>query len=279
MNQVCFNGNFLPSDVPVLPAANRGYRFGDGLFETMRWVRGNILLEQLHFNRLFAGLDLMKMKLPGTLTTERLKGDILTLCRKNKCEELARVRLSVSRGNGGLYDESGNAEYLIESWPLDEAMNRLNENGLVTGIFPGARKSCDPFSGLKSASFLPYVMAALYAKEQKWNDCFVLNSTGNLADSTIANLFIVKKGHISTPALSEGCVAGVMRQYLLNSLREDGREVTETMISPADLQEADEVFLTNAIRGIRWVGRSGDTTYSNDLTGKIYGRFIKTIFT
>ena len=279
MNYVCFNGNLQSSDGRVLPASNRGYRYGDGLFETMKLIRGNILLEQLHFNRLFAGLDLLKMKLPGMFTAERLKSDIISLCRKNKCEELARVRLSVSRGTGGLYDETGKAEYLIEAWPLDETMNRLNENGLVAGIFPGARKSCDQYSGLKSASFLTYVMAALFAKEQKWNDCFVLNTAGNIADSTIANLFIVKNGQISTPALSEGGVAGVMRKYLLTALREDGRVVTETMISPADLLDADEVFLTNAIRGIRWVGRSGDTTYSNELTVKLYERFVKTIFT
>ncbi len=279
MNYVCFNGNFLSSDEPVLPAANRGYRYGDGLFETMKLVRGNILLEQLHFKRLFAGLDLLKMKLPGSVTPERLKTDIISLCRKNKCENLARVRLSVSRGIGGLYDDPGKAEYLVESWPLDETMNRLNENGLVTGIFPGARKSCDLFSGLKSASFLPYVMASLYAKEQKWNDCFVLNTAGNIADTTIANLFIIKNGQICTPSLSEGCVAGVMREYLLTKLREEGRIVTETRISPADLLDADEVFLTNAIRGIRWVGRFGDTHYKNDLSGEIYDRYVKTIFT
>lgn len=217
--------------------------------------------------------------MPSTVTVDRLKDEIQALCNKNKCDELARVRLSVSRGDGGLYDGGTRPDYLIECWPLDVSANNLNENGLVIDIFPDSRKSVDKFSGLKSASFQPYVMAALYAKEQKLNDCLLFNSASRIADSTNANLFLVKDGRISTPALSEGCVAGVMRDHLITALGGEGQLVAETTISSEDLAAADEVFLTNVIKGIRWVGQCGKKSYTNQLTVKIYDRFVKTLLT
>jgi len=167
-------------------------------------------------------------------------------------------------------------QYIIECWPLDESINKLNENGLVIDVYPDARKSRDIFSNLKSSNFLPYTMAAIYAKENKLNDCLLLNESGNIADATTANLFIIKDGMITTPALSEGCVNGVMRRYLLERLKGEDRgfKTEESIITIDNLLHADEVFLTNAIKGIRWVKRFRGTTYgnitSNLLTGIIF---------
>lgn len=277
MENICFNGKIVAGSGPVLMASNRGYRYGDGLFETMKLVKGNIVLAALHFERLFSGLSLLKFDLPELFSAEQLQKDILQLCHKNNCGQLARVRLSVFRGNGGLYDADKKAQYLIECWPLQESVNQLNENGLVIDVYPDARKSMDQFSQLKSANFLPYSMAALYAKENKWNDCLVLNTSGNIADSTIANIFMIKEKVITTPALTEGCVGGVMRRHLLTALGKEGYDIKETMVTVDDLQKADEVFLTNAINGIRWVRQFRDRVYSNSSTMEIFTRFVKTI--
>ncbi len=277
MNYINLNGKIQPGDQPALLVSNRGYRYGDGLFETMKLVNGEILLESFHFERLFSGLSLLKFDIPALFTVESVKQEILGLCKKNQCEKLARVRLSVSRGNGGLYDEEKTLQYVIECRPLNESVNKLNENGFVIDIYPEARKSCDVFSNLKSANFLPYSMAARYAKENKMNDCLLLNTAGNIADATIANLFIIKKGIIITPGLTEGCVDGVMRRYLMEKMRVGRYEIRETSVSPEDVENADEVFLTNALNGIRWVKLFRDKTYSNTKTVEIYSRFIKTI--
>lgn len=277
MNQICFNGKLLPAAEPVLTATSRGYRYGDGLFETMKVQHDQVLLESLHFERLYSGLSLLKISLPAHVTPARLKEEILRLCTKNQCGQMARVRLSVSRGTGGLYDGNPPADYIIECWPLDPSANQLNDNGLVIGVYPDVRKSCDQFSRLKSASFQPYVMGALYAKEQQLNDCLILNTAGNIADSTIANLFLVKEGRLLTPALSEGCIDGVMRRHLIAELSKAGEGVKETIITTAMLPEADEIFLTNAIKGIRWVRQFGDKQYSNERTVHIYDRFLRTI--
>ena len=274
---ICLNGKILRAEDPVLLASNRGYRYGDALFETMKVASKNILLETYHFERLFAGLRLLQFEMPKLLTREKLRKEVLLLAEKNHCGNLARIRLSVFRGNGGVYDEERTPQYLIECWPLNESLNRLNENGLVIDVFPAARKSCDSFSHLKSANYLPYTMAAIYAKANKLNDCLVLNTDGNIADATIANVFLIKEGVVITPGPDQGCVNGVMRRHLLEKMKDAGYSIQENPVSVSTLEEADEVFLTNAISGIRWVKQFRDNVYSNNLTVEIYNRFIKTI--
>jgi branched-chain amino acid aminotransferase len=164
MNSICLNGKIVPGDQPVLMVDNRSYRYGDGIFETMKVVNKKIALETLHFERFFSSLALMGFKLPALITAGKLREQVLALCEKNKCVSLARVRLSVFSGNGGIFESQDDFQYIIECRPLSAPMNQLNENGLVIDIFPEARKSCDKFSNLKSANYLPYVMAARYAK-------------------------------------------------------------------------------------------------------------------
>ena len=274
---ICLNGKILRAEDPVLLASNRGYRYGDALFETMKVASKNILLETYHFERLFAGLRLLQFEVPKLLTREKLCKEVLLLAEKNNCGNLARIRLSVFRGNGGVYDEERTPQYLIECWPLNESLNSLNENGLVIDVFPAARKSCDSFSHLKSANYLPYTMAAIYAKANKLNDCLVLNTDENIADATIANIFLIKEGVVITPGPDQGCVNGVMRRHLLEKMKDAGYSIQENPVSVSTLEEADEVFLTNAISGIRWVKHFREKVYSNNLTVEIYNRFIKTI--
>ena len=277
MNSISVNGKILSDLKPALLVSNRGYRYGDGLFETMKVSAGKIILESLHFERLFNSLQVLKFKIPRLFTVEKIRNEILALASKNRCLQLARVRLSVFRGHGGLYenDQEKEPQYVIECWPLNESVNGLNENGFVIDIYPIARKSTDTFSNLKTANFLPYAMAALYAKENKLNECLVLNTAGNIADATIANIFIVKDGTILTPALSEGCVNGVMRKYLVKELNKANQDVKESILTENDIKNADEIFLTNAINGIRWVKQFRDKVYSNTRILEIYDHFIK----
>jgi branched-chain amino acid aminotransferase len=273
MNWVCFNGRFLPAHTRVLPADNKSYRYGDGLFETMKVMQGRISLDALHFERLFSGLEILGYKIPPFLIPEKLQQEIQLLCKKNKCERLARVRLSVSRGNGGIYDDTDELQYLVECWPLTESSNRLNENGYLIDVFPDARKSCDVFSNLKSANYLPYIMAARYAKENKLNDCLVMNVHERIADASIANIFLIKNGKLITPALKEGCVNGVMRRYLLEEYKAE-----ETIVTIDDVLAAGEVFLTNAINGLRWVKECRGRKYNHQMAPQIQDRLVKTIW-
>ena len=163
-----YNGRFFEDDEKVLSKDDRSYRYGDGIFETMKLINGNILLEDYHFERLFLGLDVLKFHIPVLFAKQNIVKEIKELGKKNECERSARIRLSVSRGNGRLSDCDNKFSYLIECWPLEQ--KGFNENGLIIDIFPDARKSIDVFSNLKSANYLPYVMAAIWAKENRLND-------------------------------------------------------------------------------------------------------------
>jgi len=273
MISICFNGRLLPADAPVLPADNKSYRYGDGLFETMKVVKGRISLAALHFERLFSGLEILGYRVPQLLTPGKLQQEIQLLCKNNKCERLARVRLSVSRGNGGIYDETDELQYLIECWPLSESSNQLNENGYSIDVFPDARKSCDVFSNIKSANYLPYIMAARYATVNRLNDCLVMNVHERIADASIANIFLIKNGKLTTPALSEGCISGVMRRYLLQEFKAE-----ETILSIEDVRAADEIFLTNAVNGLRWVKEFRNGKYDHQVASEIQDRISKAIW-
>jgi aminodeoxychorismate lyase len=273
-----YDGRFFKNDTPLFGADSRALRYGDGLFETMKWVKGVIHLKEYHFERLFQGLELLQFEPPSYFTSSWLEQSIETLCKKNE-DVAARVRMAVFRGNGGLYDPENHFPHcLIQSWPLAQANRPLNENGLVIGIYDQARKSQDLFANLKHNNYLPYAMAALYAKQQHWNDAVLLNSSGHICDATIANIFTIKDGIVYTPSLQQGCVAGVMRRFLLQQLPAHGYRSIEKELTTTDLYQADEVFLTNITYGIRWVQSCDRYQYTNNITAAIFSKLFKNVY-
>ena len=272
------DGKIIRENTPVITADNRGFRYGDGLFETLKFTRGKILFSNEHFARLWKGMQLLHFIIPKHFTPEMLEEQMLDLVKKNGHEGAARIRLTIYRGDGGLYDAVNHApHYIIQSWPLQEGTGELNSNGLVLGFYEAAKKSVDVFSNLKNNNYLPYIMAALKAKEEKWNDAIVLNNFNRVCDTTIANLFIIKDNEVFTPSLAEGCVAGVMREILMDTLKKQGWAITEKGINVEEVMEADEIFLTNSIYNIRWVKELDNKDFGNALVQKIYSTVISTI--
>ncbi len=271
-----FNGKILPAHTLLIGADNRGLRYGDGLFETLKYNNGHLILLDEHLARLWNGLRLFKFDIPKLFTPDLLEEQIHKLIIKNNLTT-ARIRLEVIRGDGGLYDTHNHAPlYIIQAWPLENNYNRLNENGLRLCIYEDAQKPADQFSSLKHNNYLPYFMGAIAAKKQQCNDAVIVNTSGNICDSTIANIFIVSENKIMTPSLSEGCIAGVMRNFLVRHLKKNGFDITECTVSKSLLMNADEVFLTNSIYNIRWVAEIGDKKYDNLLTRKIFDSVSKT---
>ena len=273
-----YNGKIHPEGTPVIGVDNRGLRYGDGLFETIKMINGKLLFEDDHFARLWKGLKALEFDVPKNLTVDFLQKEMIALAQKNGHANAARIRLNIVRGDGGLYDAKNHLpNYIIQSWPLAPSNGEWNSNGLVLGIYEAAKKSCDLLSNLKHNNYLPYVLAALKAKSQKWNDAIVLNTNGRICDTTIANIFIVKDGAVFTPSLQEGCVAGVMRRVVIQQVLKSGIDLIEKEISISELLAAEEVFLTNSIYNIRWVQGIGDITFKNSLTYTIFSSLQSTI--
>ena len=273
------NGRVIKEDKASISPNNRSFRYGDGCFETMKIVDNNILLANYHFERLFSSLQLLLFDVPNYLTADYLQAQILEVAKKNYHNKLARVRLTIYRGDGGLYDAISHfPNYIIQTWHLNPANNLLNENGLVTDIFTDAKKVCDNYSHVKSNNYLSYAMAALWAKKNQLNDAILLNPYNRIADATIANIFIIKNGIIKTPKLTEGCINGVMRRHLLQCFKDDNMPFEETEIEVEELLQAHEVFFTNGIYGIRWVKQLQENNYTNDLSSLLYKKFIKPLF-
>ena len=274
-NFLFYNGKITRSGAPLISPDNRSFRYGDGFFETLKLVNGKIRLANDHMERLFSSLVTLQFKPPAYFTPAYIKEHVEELAKKNGHEKLARVRVTLFRGEGGLYDvEDHFPNHLIQTWELNPANNQLNENGLVIDIFKDARKPSDLFSAIKSNNYLSYAMAALWAKKNKLNDALLLNAYDGIADATIANVFMVEDGLVKTPALTEGPVNGVMRKHILRSLRAENIPVEETKISVEELMQASEVFLTNAIYGIRWVKQLGDNGYTSQLAAWLHKKWV-----
>ena len=266
-----FNDSTLKLSEQSVSIESRGLRYGEGVFETMKLINNSIPLYDFHMERFFSGMEVLQLKPPPFYNPQKIKKFIAELCRKNNCADSARVRLSCIGSNGGVWDKQDQfADIIIQSWKLPENYHELNSNGLVVDICEDIRKSTDLLSNLKSNNYLPYLYASNKGKELKVNDMILLNHLGHLVDSTIANVFIAKDGKIYTPPLKDGPVAGVMRRNLLNLIPAAGISVTEVSLTPQDLLEADELFLTNAMYGLRWVQRFREKIYTDRIAQKIY---------
>jgi branched-chain amino acid aminotransferase len=271
------NGRFYNDTKPLIGINNRSFRYGDGCFETIKVVDGRIVLANLHMQRLFLALQQLLFQPPGYFSPDYLMGLISELVQKNNHQALARVRLTIFRGDGGIYDALNHTpNFLIQTWALNPENNSLNTNGLLLGQYNGGFKAADAFANIKSNNYLLYAMAALYAKQQHYNDVLVLNHRQTVADATIANLFLVQAdGAIVTPPLTDGGVAGIMRRHLVDQLPLLGYTVLEQSIDNQQLADAKAIFLTNAIYGIKWVASFEQTTYSHTVVQQLHRQAIE----
>ncbi|WP_214229178.1 aminotransferase class IV [Pedobacter sp. B4-66] len=264
---ILHNDEFILKNHPILSADNRGFRYGDGLFESMRMNNGKLKFAELHADRLSAGMKALKIEGGNLLDEYFLKQKTAELCKKNKLKDNVRFRLSVYRAGDGLYTPNSNKSgYVLEASPLTESTYELNKKGLIVDVFDELTKSVDKLSNYKTCNSLLYVMAGLYKKQYNLDEAFILNQNGFLCESISSNVFVVYNKQIYTPALSEGCIAGVMRNVVMNIAKANDIPLIQAQINPEVLKEAEEVFITNAVGGIRWVMGYGRKRYFNEVT-------------
>ena len=262
---ICLNGSYLKSNKPVLESKNRSFLYGDGLFETIHANGTEPQFIKMHMNRMLGSMRMLKMIIPGFFSAEYFMSHIKGVLTRNKQFQGARVRITVFRSSGGLYTpEVNEVSFVIESSPLENDLYTLNQQGYKVEVFTDIAKPDNLLSSVKTTSALFYVLAGIFKSENLLDDCLILNHSGRICESVSSNIFLAKGNKYYTPSLKEGCLPGIMRQVIIDIIKNEGLYMNDDCsLTVEDLLRSDEIFLTNAISGIRWVVAFRQKRYFN----------------
>lgn len=262
-----FNGKLIVNTDLQLSNENRAFKYGDAIFETIRVFNKKVVFFEDHYFRLMASMRMLRMKIPMEFTLEFLQEEILKTVKTLPESENYRVRLTVFRKDGGLYTPKTNEiDYLVET----SEFNYQEKSTYKIDLFKDFYNYSGLLSTIKTSNRMLNTLSAVFADENDLDNCVLLNERKGIAEATNGNIFIVKDAVIKTPALSEGCIKGVIRKKVIEILeKHPDYTIEETSISPFELQKADEVFLTNAMVGIQSVSHYRKKTFISEVTNKI----------
>jgi branched-chain amino acid aminotransferase len=269
------NGNILEPTEAMITPYNRGLHYGDAVFETIKVSAGKVLFWEDHYFRLMASMRIMRMEIPMSFTPEFLEGEILrTLEAILEKSSAYRVKLLVWRGWGGKYTPtSKTVEYLIEADSLSNPFYTLNEEPYEVELFKDYYVTSGLLSTIKTTNKAIHVLGSIYAQENDYQNCLLLNEQKMVIEGLNGNLFLVNDYKIKTPPLSDGCLNGIVRKQLIKILGQLPDYVLEEVsISPFELQKADELFLTNTIIGIQPIGKFRKKTYETKVARELLSK-------
>ena len=260
------NGRFLPLDEAQVSASDRGFLYGDGLFETIRIHDGRPFLWDWHMIRFMDGSESLGIALPQS--TESLLGNVRELiCRNDGPESIVRIALSRGVGQRG-YGVTGDEQPILLITQQSLPPKPSKPLSLVTTT---ARVAVgDPLARVKSANKLGSILAKRDATRQRADDGLILNSDGNVTETSSANVFWVENGTLHTPPISDGVLPGVTRRLVIDLAPTLGQAVREESAAPDRLQQAEALFVTSAATGIRAIGQvDGTALGTHPLVGQL----------
>jgi branched-chain amino acid aminotransferase len=263
----------------IFTVNNRAFKYGDAIFETIRIIDGKLCFLPDHFERLKIGMDFLQFK-NCEMSFEDITKQMEELIIKNNLKKGARVRLTVFREAEGFYTPfNEKCGYVIEAKPIETNHYILNEKGLLVDIYNLHRRSTSKLSNIKTTNDIPQILAGLYALENNLDDCIILNKHNRIVETTNSNIFLYKKNNIYTPSLDEGCMDGIMRKQILKIAEKLKINIFEGMLNANVLLQADEVFLTNVVKGVQWVKTFKEKTYTNEAAKMFVDELNKIIVT
>jgi branched-chain amino acid aminotransferase len=259
-----FNGSLVSSDFQI-SNSNRSFLFGDGVFETMKVVNGKILFLEDHYFRLMFSMRIVRMEIPMNFTLEFIESQILNLVNALEISDSARVRFTVFRNNGGFYlPEINSVSYTIHASLLENKQYNFIHSKYEVDLYKDNYISKQSLSTLKTTSKIIQVTASVYAQENELDSCVMMNDAKNVVEAISGNIFMLTSNVLITPPISEGCLNGIMRKQILALLKKfPNIEFEEKVISPFDLQKADELFITNVIVGIQPISKYRKKDFGN----------------
>jgi branched-chain amino acid aminotransferase len=261
-----FNGSISPRGDLKLSFQNRAFKYGDAIFDTLKYEGGHIPFIEDHYFRLMSSTRMLRMKIPMNFTLEYYKDEILKTIRANKLED-ARIRVTIFRKDGGLYrPEDRNINFLMEA----DGLLLNNPASYKVELFKDFPVQSGLLSTIKSNNRLINVLASIFADEFNFQNCILINDNKNIVEAINANIFLIKGFNIYTPALEEGCINGVIRKKIIELI--DGLEnynIYQTSISPFELLKCDEIFITNSIVHIQSITQYRKKKYEFTHTVKL----------
>lgn len=273
-----FNGTLVTQESNIL-TQNRGFLYGDAVFETVKIVNSQVLYLEDHYFRLMASMRVVRMEIPMDFTMEYFEEQILSLTNKLGISAAARARVTVFRNDGGYYlpiDKT--VSFLVHATALDSTLYAIDEEEYEVDLFKDFYVTKQLLSSIKSTNRLLNVTASIFASENGLDNCLLLNDSKNVVEAIQGNIFMLVGNKLVTPPVSEGCVNGVLRKQLLKLAKTiEGVEVAEEVISPFDLQKADELFVTNVIKGIQPITKYRKKTFKTDLSQKLVSKLNEVV--
>lgn len=262
-----FNGELRFKENIQLTTDNRGFKYGDGIFETIKVLNHKVVFWEDHYFRLMASMRMLRMKIPMEFTLEFLEKEILKTVSIQENASSFRVRLNVFRKDGGLYTPKTNKiDYLIEV----KETNYQTKSSYKIDVFKDFYNYSGLLSTLKTNNRMLNTLASIFAEENDLDNCILVNERKGVVEVTNGNIFIVKGNVIKTPSLEEGCIKGIARMKVIEMLTKNKDfTVEEGSISPFEIQKADEVFITNAIMGIQPVTKYKKKTFETTIGNKL----------
>ena len=262
MSIIYINDHLSDSTISNISATDRGLLLGDGLFETIRAYHGTIPFLAQHWERFIHSANALDINVPITLDT--LTANIETLIQKNQLEnKQARIRVTLTRGVGaaGLTTTDSDPTLIISTFPYTPP-------GPVNNIILASirRNELSPLANIKSLNYLDNILALQAAYKHNADDALFLNTHDNLTCSTSANVFIVLHGKIYTPRIADGVLPGIMRNTVVQLAKMQDIEIHEMSLSIAQLCNAEEIFLTNSLVGVRSVLHFNGSATSQTIT-------------
>ena len=268
-----YNENYINKSGSDL--LNRGFLYGDSVFESIRIVNNKIIFWEDHYMRLMSSMRIIRIEIPQSYTPDFFKVQITNTFSKVNSSFTGRVRLTIFRDGGGYYaPELSSPSFIVNCSVIDSEEFYLKDSEFKVDLFKDYYIQNDLLSNLKTNNKLINVLAGIYANENNLDNCILLNNKKNVTEFLNGNLFIVRENKIITPDLDSGCLKGIMRKKIIEYVKLIPEfSIEETVISPFDLLSANEIWLTNSISGIINVTNYRNKSFSNDIA-KIFIDFL-----
>lgn len=246
--KIWLNGRMVDTQDAKVSIFDRGFLYGDGLFETMRAYGGLIFKMEDHLTRLKRSLGILRIRIP--YSKEELGGAICRLLKINDFSD-AYIRLTVTRGEGRLgieVSDSFRPTVVIVAKQFEPYPSWMYNNGISAKVVPSPKlNEYSAASGVKSLNFLDYILARQVAKRLGFGEAILVNTKGFIAEASTSNVFLALGRKIITPSLDSGILPGITRKVVLALAKRSGLEAVEKKVSHSELLKANEVFLTNSL--------------------------------